>query len=157
MRTTRWETLGDVAGAQPRDDEIVTGELDEDFEPALKAEPAGARRESTVTAAQEFASDQTGPRVEGPDFGDEDDRREAGSTGTARLSEPAQAAVEGVRPFANLVALPDDVVEAFEAFKLAIVRHKSDGWRQVSRDEMLATLDGLKELVLAPAVDGAAF
>jgi len=39
MRRTRWETLGAVAADQPRDEDIVTTELDEDFEPAQNEPP----------------------------------------------------------------------------------------------------------------------
>ncbi len=40
--------------------------------------------------------------------------------------------------------------EAFELFKLSVVRHKLGGWRDVSADDVLASLDALKVLVLAP-------
>ena len=57
---------------------------------------------------------------------------------------------EPVRPFANLARLPADVSEAFESFKLCILKHKLAGWMELSRDEMLAALDALKELALRP-------
>ena len=36
-------------------------------------------------------------------------------------------------------------------FKLAILRHKTDQWSEISRDDCLASLDALKELALAPS------
>ncbi len=55
------------------------------------------------------------------------------------------------RPFADLPPLPDDLNEAFESFKLAILRHKTAGWLEISRDDVLLTLDSLKALAAAPA------
>ena len=40
MRHERWETLGTLDGQQPGDDDVVSSELDEDFEPADDASPA---------------------------------------------------------------------------------------------------------------------
>ena len=56
-----------------------------------------------------------------------------------------------IRPFANLPKLPDDVQEALESFKLAILAHKLTGWDEVSCDDILAALDALKQLALAPS------
>ncbi len=150
MRRQRWETLGAVAGEKPRDEDVVASELDEDFEPAGSATPA------TGTLTESYDQVQ-GPRPEGPDFGDEDE-----PTGTSPESAPEPAvepAMEtpavAVRPFENLAELPEDVSEAFESMKLAVLHHKSDGWREIGRDEMLGCLDALKELALAPSADGA--
>ncbi len=60
------------------------------------------------------------------------------------------AELEPVRPFANLPSLPPDVSEAFETYKLCILRHKLGGWTEISRADLLASLDSLKELALAP-------
>jgi hypothetical protein len=62
-----------------------------------------------------------------------------------------------VRPFEHLPELPDDVAEAFEGLKLAILRHKTDGWRDLSAGDMLTALDALKALVTAPSTEDAPF
>lgn len=54
-------------------------------------------------------------------------------------------------PFASLPELPPDLAEAFESFKLAILRHKMAGWHDVSRQVCVATLEALRELALAPS------
>jgi hypothetical protein len=41
--------------------------------------------------------------------------------------------------------------EAFENFKLAILRHKTAGWQEVSCSDVLLSLDALKALATAPA------
>ncbi len=53
--------------------------------------------------------------------------------------------------------LPDDLAEAFDMFKLAILRHKTNGWEDISRDDVLASLDALKSLCTAPSAESAPF
>jgi hypothetical protein len=101
--------------------------------------------------------DVTGPRIDGPDFGDEPSR----SNGSAAASHWADGEdkgppVELVRPFENLPELPDDLAEAFDAMKLAILHHKADGWQQIASGDVLRTLEALQALVTAPS-DAAPF
>jgi len=53
------------------------------------------------------------------------------------------------RPFAALPPLPADVSDAFEDFKMTILRHKVAGWQDISRGDLLLSLDALKQLALA--------
>ena len=48
-------------------------------------------------------------------------------------------------------SLPPDLAEAFENFKLTILRHKVAGWTEVSRDDVLAVLDALRHFACAPS------
>jgi hypothetical protein len=61
------------------------------------------------------------------------------------------ATVAPFRPFENLPSMPADLTEAFELFKLAILNHKLAGWQEIALDDVLAILDSLKNLALAPA------
>lgn len=154
MRNKRWETLeGASAETAPREEDTVSGELDEDFEPAQNREPLSR----TLTGTLEEVSGP--PTPEGPDFGDEDERRGSSADGSTATGEfPADSApVEYVQPFANLAELPDDLAEAFESYKLAILRHKAEKWERISRDDVLGSLDALKQLALAPSDDGSPF
>ncbi len=56
-----------------------------------------------------------------------------------------------VRPFENLPALPTDLRDAFDGFKLAIIHHRISNWQEVSREDVLATLEALRQLTLAEA------
>lgn len=67
------------------------------------------------------------------------------------LDKRPDAATEPVRPFAELAELPDDLAEAFDAFKLAILRHKLAGWKEIGREEVLGALHALEALALAPS------
>jgi hypothetical protein len=47
--------------------------------------------------------------------------------------------------------LPGDLNEAFELMKLAIIAHKLTGWQEIARDDVLAVLESLRQLAMAPA------
>ncbi|HEV3004606.1 MAG TPA: hypothetical protein VGX78_09095 [Pirellulales bacterium] len=143
MRARRWETLGAVAGERPSDEELVESELDEDADPTVEGglsqvhDPGEGDRLASTT--HDISSADAAVGVQG------------GVPFDADPSEyPVDAPNEGVRPFANLPELPDDLAEAFEAYKLAILRQKVAGWQEVSRDDVLWSLDALKQLALAP-------
>jgi len=141
MRTSRWETLGKVESDRPRADDVAASEIDEDFEPS---------RTQTPPITGEY-SEVTGPRYDGPDFGDEPHVGQASRLPDVGDGDDTSATVELVRPFEDLPDLPDDLAEAFDAMKLAILRHKRDGWRDISAGDVLRTLDALKALVTAPS------
>ena len=50
------------------------------------------------------------------------------------------------RLFENLPKLPADLDEATEMFKLAILNHKLDNWKHVSKDDVLIVLAMLRQL-----------
>ena len=87
---------------------------------------------------------------EGPDFGDEASGG-SGSTATAEL-DPGQTAapVDPIKHFEAFDDLPDDVSEAANAFKVAIISHKASEWDEISRDDMVGLLEALKQLAKAP-------
>jgi hypothetical protein len=144
MRTTRWETLGKLEADRPRPQDAVASETDEDFEPATRERAAPG----AITGEYD---EVVGPRHDGPDFGDEPAAHSGADfpSGSASATEP----VELIRPFENLPELPDDLAEAFDTMKLAILRHKTAEWREISAGDVLRTLDALKALVVAPSAD----
>jgi hypothetical protein len=156
MRKQRWETLGAVAADEPRAEDAIASELDEDFEPAQEQSPI-----PTELKAQ-YGEIPSGPLHEGPDFGEEgqggyapaDDAEASASAG-----EPLEAAqaVDRVRPFEALADLPEEVLEAIERFKLLILKHRREGWQELTQSDMVGALEALKQLALAPADEAAPF
>ena len=145
MREQRWETLGKLEADRPRAGEVVAAETDEDFEPARTKEPHG----DTITG--EYGEVQTSPRLEGPDFGDDDySGAKAGYSDDPHAGAAASSNTL-VQPFAELPELPDDLAEAFDALKLAILRHKGANWEAIALSDVLRTLDALKALATAPS------
>lgn len=149
MRRQRWEASGAIADEEPKDAEIVSQETDEDFTETSSDAPQSQDR--LVVSDDEFAEARS---PAGPDFGDEDDiPPSAQESGASIYADEDTGAAPYVRPFENLAELPTDLAEAFESFKLAILRQKADDWAQISRDDVLGSLDALKELALAPSAD----
>lgn len=141
MRRMRAETLGEIA-EESRFDQPQVAEPDEDFEPLVSLD--GAPDDSAaqaVAAPPEQLRDEAVERSRGEQ---EEDAADEGQPPDEAKAAPA------VRPFADLPELPEDLAEAFDAFKLAILAHKTKEWREVSCADVLASLEALKTLATAP-------
>src|SRR5690606_22174867 len=94
---------------------------------------------------------------QGPDFGDESGAASEPDGYSEPVDEvPPEAAEipaapsekpQAVRPFEALPQLPPDVDEAYEQFKLVILRHKLAGWTEVSAKDIVTVLNALKVMV----------
>jgi hypothetical protein len=148
-RTQRWQAIGAPDELKPRDEDILSAELDEDANPEWDAEAA--------TSAGPVAE------VQSPDAATDMDQEDAGPAAESDIEDPPNSEAESSqapdqnsgpgaqrRPFADLPPLPNDLADAVEVMKLAIVAHRMEGWSKVSRNDVLKTLDALKTLVAAP-------
>jgi len=145
MRQQRWEAHNAPPEEKPREEDVFTAEFDEDVDPADDPPPETVA-ESLATVRDAEAADL-----------------EPAEPSTLEMEEAAeseasdlpldQPAVEPIRPFENLPELPPDFSEAFELFKLAILNHKLSQWREISLGDVVAALESLKQLALAPADD----
>ncbi len=141
MRHKRWETRGAIAEEEPCDEQASDAPWDEDSEPVDAAEV-------TTGTMGAVRSPEGGGSKGNSNDSDADDEEESADTAPSYASEPV---AEVVRPFASLPPLPPDVNDAFEAYKLCILRHKMGGWQEFSCNDMLDSLEALKQLALAPA------
>ncbi len=145
MRKIRWESTGGDPKHAPRDEELITSEIDDDFDPLTAEVDEETDREKRDRA------ESGGPLAEGPDFGEED--YDPSMAGASRPGDPAfesesfDASKEQGNPFVGLPNLPPDVSEALEQFKLSIVRHRASKWSDISQKQMLDVLDALKLFV----------
>jgi hypothetical protein len=137
MRGKRWETLGNVGDLPPEEvaeaDEVAAIAPPAANEASSPAKTAKAPRPDTVDddAAQEVSESS------------DDDSYEAPATEPkAKRRQPLAVDVDD---------LPDDLAEAFEQFKLAIIAQRRAGWRETTPAAVIECLDALKELALAPA------
>ncbi|MCC6124255.1 MAG: hypothetical protein IT426_04790 [Pirellulales bacterium] len=142
MRDQRWEAHGAAAELKPRESEIIATEAEEESHPL---DSAGA---SSALAGVEA-------EVRDIERGDAD-RFDLDAEASFAAADPAveafaESSAAAVRPFENLPVLPDDLKEAFELFKLAILSHKISGWSEIGREQVLGVLESLKRLALAPA------
>ncbi len=154
MRRQRAATLGldDAESGESLAAETATAEpLDDDADLAVDA-PAHAHETAVYDPSATEASDAEPRTSRGANDTDDHEEDNADDESSARRapSDPGSAEYAGGRsPLADLPSLPADVSDAFEAFKLCILRHKLGDWADVSRDDLLRALDALKELALA--------
>lgn len=150
MRHQRWETMGKVADDRPQDSDIVTLEMAEETQSLALAE----KTESDRNNDRDYIE---GPVHEGPDFGDQGEPSSGNSSDPSAppsddgedTSDPP--APHQIRPFESFKNLPEDVMEAANEFKVAIIKHKLAQWEEIEQGEMLGLLDALKQLAtIAP-------
>lgn len=142
MRQQRCEATGDAA---PFEDAAANAAFDEDAFGGDDDAPA-------ATISESFGEVHGDDARSDDDFDAEPfDADRAIAADTAASVADDAVAMPLLRPFESLPALPSDVNEAFELFKLAILNHKVSGWRDIARDDVLSVLDALRQLALAPA------
>lgn len=152
MREKRWEAEGAVAANRPTG-QIIEVDTDEDVtEPA---QGGGKGRDFD----NDSGSVASGPTFEGPDFGEEEELQslsgQAGSEGNGAATTVAEGgdANDGsenaapVQPFIGLPALPDDLSDAVESLKLALLRHKATQWRDVDVETVQRYLDAIAIMI----------
>lgn len=144
MREQRWEALGGDPELEPRDTDIVAAELDEDVASSNDSPLPTTISESVadVRDTNDLPSDESEAAPFDADESHVSDARDA-------VADAPAAPL--TRPFESLPEMPPDLKEAFELFKLAILSHKVTGWSEFSRDNVLAVLESLRQLALAPA------
>ncbi|QDV63129.1 hypothetical protein [Crateriforma conspicua] len=149
MREKRWQAHGAVDSQRPTSSQIVEVDLDEDV--VLPAQGGGSER----TYDDDDGPGTSGPLSEAPDFGDADElmslgggREGEGGTAITAEDESGDGGPQApVQPFANLPKLPDDLNDAVEMLKLAILRHKSAGWTEIESDDLQRYLNALAVLL----------
>lgn len=139
MRRQRWQALGAVGEPMPPENEIIASEPDEDAPPG---EPLVETLEPRTQPVRPVEAEPHAQGLQGADSGQEDDQAEPAPSATL-AGEPAPA----VRPFEDVPPLPDDLQEAFDALKVAILKHKLSGWHATSPQAVLAALEALEALV----------
>lgn len=149
MRAKRWETVGDGSPAPEEDRMNPAADEEIDFSASDAAESsamADVSGDSDSVSAKRDDNDSAGDSE-----GEMKDGYEPIESGSA--TPTAAEKRDPVRPFAGLKELPDDLADAFEQFKLAIITHRLTEWSDVTVDDVLASLDSLKELASSPLED----
>lgn len=141
MRKQRWEVLGSLPDQQPRENEVVATEIIEENH-SLEL-PENQRRNDRNLV--------TGPVYEGPDFGDQDFSESDGSASNlsgsdARRDSSGNEGQNSEPLFESFKNLPEDVLEGVNAFKLLIIRHRTEEWQEISQQDMISLLEALKKM-----------
>ncbi len=140
MRGKRWETLGTPPEAQRA--EVEQGEfLDESETPV----PSSAGDDNTKVGT--VASSTTS--VKSLSSTDETSTDSSPKSAEPHESSPAKEKSNRKRLNVDVESLPDDLADAFESFKLAIIAHRHDGWSETTPETVVECLNALRELALA--------
>ncbi len=142
MAEQRSATLGTLEG--PPGDERAAGEIDEDASVGLDQPPAAI---SSSPAEVHDAAETEPDRADAARQDADDDALSDEGDALA-----GQSVAEPIRPLAALPPLPADLSDAVEAFKLAIVRHRHAGWKEISCQQVLTVLDALRQFAVQPGV-----
>ena len=163
LKRQRWETLGSIPEDDPEMSSAAEEETDEDFEaseeenvaPTISGSVAevldlanGKEADEDNQLAKEKPSSAKATSAKGTTS-----KKDNAESGAAIYAEEDHNSVSFVQSFADLPELPEDLTEAFESFKLAVLRHKLAGWAEVSREDVLAGLDALRELASTPVTE----
>lgn len=144
MRGKRWETLGKPGKPPMADDAAAaSGEVEID-ESSVVVEEASTTSDSkpakAVGATAAAAVDDDVDDDEAESASGEDDDAQAPAPRATKAKPQTAVAVDD---------LPDDLADAFEQFKLAIIGHRRGGWRETTPEAVIECLDSLRELTLA--------
>jgi hypothetical protein len=141
MQGERSRTLGALVEEQV---EAAAVEMDEDaFDAPADRPPEGAAPSAGDAGGETSFADEVSIDAEA--------NAEAVEHDFADVAGSYDETTPPLRPFENLPDLPADLREAFDSFKLAIVHHRIAKWQEVSQADVMATLDALRQLALAPA------
>jgi len=145
MCDQRWEAMGSPAESQPQESDFLANEVDEDVVVANDGPTANIMVSDSVSEVHGESDSDDGDATSYDDASESD-----ASVPFDAMDSLAAETAEPIRPFAGLPAMPSDMSEAFDLFKLAILNHKVSGWREIPRGDVLDVLESLKQLVLAP-------
>ncbi len=138
MREQRWQAHGAVESQRPTNSQIIEVDTDEDV--TLPAQGGGR----TKQYGDEPDGIASGPRLEDPDFGDEEELMSlAGSAQAGPAATFGEPSDSPIQPFSGLPELPDDLADAIEALKLSLLRHKTAGWKETDAETVQKYLDAI--------------
>jgi hypothetical protein len=151
MRGKRWETHGTPPEEQRQETDLDNTEMQGTAEaeaPFAEGEAEPTKNESGVspsTATIDSPNDSSSTKASEKDTSDSSDdapRAEAEAESVPPVEKRTRLSVD-------VESLPDDLAEAFESFKLAIIAHRRENWRDTSTESVVECLEALRQLVLA--------
>ena len=143
MRGKRWETIGTTPEAQQEELQQESNEAKIESEAEAQIEVPAAEVNEVTDSTQETPAGVDSSAAEFPT------ENEATSEEPQETVAPDAAPAEKrTRMNVNVESLPDDVAEAFESFKLAIIAHRREGWHETTPESIVECLDALKQLAM---------
>lgn len=140
MRDQRQRTLGGAEASGPDPDELLSESWDGQQDAPCDSVPARVSAEiADVRTPLESAAAVAPAAVTA-----------AAPAGREQGDQPPHATARE-RPFEDLPDLPEELAEKVDDLKVAILQHRLAGWQETTPDDIVAHLDALRQLTLAPA------
>lgn len=156
MRIARWEKTGAKLKHKPKEEDIVDAEKDEDVNPfndsdaALDPETAITPGRATVSIDDDDDDEEKEKKSKKKKHKQTDELGEyGGETEPWENSTEVFGTPEVLDALAKLDDLPEDLAEAFETLKIAILSHKMTGWEEVKPKLIAAYLSEFKRLLVS--------
>lgn len=153
MRVQRWEAIGAPDELKPREEDVFTAELDEDVNPRNDsyASSAVADQPTAKTAEIGPADIVEGFDSDRPPFEtDETETVKKPKKSDSKTGEDLSSGLstgEVLDSLGNFSDMPEDLAEALEVLKVAILNHKLGGWKELSPPKLIKKLELLKSLI----------
>jgi hypothetical protein len=154
MRGKRWETVGKPGEPMPADEGDAEQAVDEDA-PWLSDETTSAETSAPATgeSAEVKAVEGTAKRAKEESDEEDNETNERSSSSSDDFEAMKTSPKSRSRLGVEVDELPEDIADAFEQFKLAIIAQRRLGWSETTPEAVLECLDALRELTLAPTDD----
>ena len=149
MRGRRWETVGATTEQQQAEiaQESAAQNSEAEAEAELTVESAALQpTNSSINALAETTDSQSGASA---NEGSKSDQKASSERSPLDSAATTEVAEKRTRLNIDVESLPDDLAEAFESFKLAIIAHRRENWRETTPESVVECLDSLKQLALA--------
>ena len=141
MRGKRWETLG-----TPPEQQQAETEADQlDIEPESTATPASADGGPAETSTTPTKLSTVQPSTTKVSSTEESKSSAKENSAPSATQSPTQTS-KRVKLQVDVEDLPDDLAEAFESFKLAIIAHRRQGWSETTPGAVVECLDALRQI-----------
>lgn len=144
MRGKRWETLGTPPAEQRAELEQAS-----QFEPLTAGTASAGLQDPETTDAPTSAKATSVKPLTTEKPAHEQHATEDSACEADLEPTPAKPPAKHVRLNVDVELLPDDLADAFEQFKLAIIAHRREGWRDTTPETVCECLAALRELALA--------
>ena len=148
MRGKRWETHGTPPEQQRQETDLDNSEIEGSDAPFAEEEAESSSSESAI-APTSTTIDSTDNDKSKSEETEKAASADSSTSETDSESETVAPVEKRTRLNVDVESLPDDLAEAFESFKLAIIAHRRENWRDTSTESVLECLDALRQLVLA--------
>ncbi|HBT76092.1 MAG TPA: hypothetical protein DEB39_04020 [Planctomycetaceae bacterium] len=145
MRNRRWESLGAPAELKPHENDILTAELDEDVNPRNDADAVPGPGGNAGDGSRIDQADKSKGNIKGT----ENVPTDPSANPPFDADGPVPSTGEILLGMKAMQELPEDLYDAFEQLKVAILNHKAGAFRDVDPQRIILFLNAMRQMVLA--------